>query len=96
MLTNYDINRLSSAIVEKLVNDEKFIRRMVGQMPKRKNMVSSSVAASILGVTRKTVCTIAEQLGGVRGTGKSAHWMFQEEGLIERYIDYKNGAATIL
>jgi hypothetical protein len=53
-------------------------------------LVNSSRAAEILGVTRKTVCEIAPFLGGVRGGGQSAHWMFEEDGLIERYIEYKN------
>jgi hypothetical protein len=35
------------------------------------------------------VCQIAEQIGGFRGFGESAHWMFEEEGLIDRYKDYK-------
>lgn len=93
MLTDYDIQRLSSAIFEKLVNDDKFIKRMAQVMPKQRKMLTSSKAASILGISRKTVCDIAEYLGGVRGEGKSAHWMFEEDGLIERYKTYHNGLA---
>lgn len=89
MLTDYDIQRISSAIVHNLVNDERFIRRMAAMMPKQKTMVSSGKAAKILGVSRKTICEIAEQLGGIREEGKSAHWMFEEEGLIEKYKEYK-------
>jgi hypothetical protein len=90
MLTEYDIQRVSSAIVEKLVDDDRFIKRMAKLMQRQKrNLISSSQAARILGVTKKTVCQIAEQIGGFRGCGESAHWMFEEEGLIDRYKDYK-------
>ena len=89
MLTEYDIQRLSTAIVDNLVNNDKFMQRIAKQMPRRQKMVSSSVAASILGITRKSVCEIAQNLGGIRGEGRSAHWMFPEEGLIERYLTYK-------
>lgn len=90
MLTDYDIQRLSSAIVRNLVNDEKFMRRMAKMIPKKKNMVSSSRAASILGISRKTVCCIAEHLGGIKGRDSKGHWVFEEDGLVERYIEYKN------
>lgn len=89
MLTDYDIQRLSKAIVSNLVNDERFMIRMVKIMPKQKKMVSSGAAAKILGVSRKTVCTIAEQLGGIKEEGKSSHWIFEEEGLVDRYLEYK-------
>ena len=89
MLTDYDIQRISSAIVKNLVNDDRFIRRMAKMMPKQKTMVSSGKAAKILGVSRKTVCEIAEQLGGIKGCGKQAHWMFEEDGLVEKYKEYK-------
>ena len=89
MLTEYDIQRLSAAIVDRIANDDKVLRRIAKAIPRQDNLVSSSVAASILGVTRKTVCEIAPFIGGVRGCGKSAHWMFQKEGLIEKYKDYK-------
>lgn len=89
MLTDYDIQRLSSAIVKNLVNNDKFIKRMAKMMPKQKTMVSSSKAAKILGVTRKTICEIAEQLGGIKGVGKQARWMFDEDGLTEKYKEYK-------
>lgn len=92
MLTDYDIQRLSSAIVRSLVNDDRFIKRMAKMMPKKKKMVSSGKAASILGVSRKTVCCIAEYLGGIKGEGRQDHWMFEEEGLVERYIEYKNSS----
>ena len=91
MLTDFDIQKLSISIVDNLVNNDKFISRVAKMMEKRsKRLVNSSRAAEILGVTRKTVCEIAPFIGGIRGRGQSAHWMFEEDGLIERYIEYKN------
>lgn len=90
-MTEFDIQKLSISIVDNLVNNDKFISRVAKMMEKRsKRLVNSSRAAEILGVTRKTVCEIAPFIGGIRGKGQSAHWMFEEDGLIERYIEYKN------
>lgn len=91
MLTDYDIQRISSAIVDNLVNDERFMQRVAKLMPKQKKMLNSRQAAEMLGITRKTVCEIAPFVGGVKGEGISSHWMFPEEGLIDRYTEYKNG-----
>lgn len=89
MLTDYDIQKIASSIVKLLSEDEKFMKRMAKLMPKQQRMVNSTQAAKILGINRKSVCEIAEHLGGIRANGKSAHWMFVEDGLIERYRNYK-------
>lgn len=89
MLTDYDIQRISAAIVDKLVSDEKFMKRMAKLMPKQQRMVNSTQAAHILGINRKSVCEIAEHLGGMKPDGKSSHWMFPEDELIEKYRIYK-------
>ena len=87
MLTEYDVQRISAAIVDRLVNDEKFMRRMAKMMPKKSRMLSSSQASEILGVSRYTVVAKAVQLGGIRkGNHKRSHWTFPEEGLIEKYL----------
>ena len=88
-LTDYDIQRISAAIVNNLVNDERFMQRVAKLMPRRKKMLNSRQAAEMLGITRKTVCEIAEQIGGERAANNSSHWMFEEEGLIDRYRKYK-------
>lgn len=88
-LSEYDIQRLSSAIVNKLVNDDRFIDRMAKMLPKQERMLTSTQAADRLGLTRKTVCEIASSLGGVRSNTKSAHWVFPESTLVENYIRYK-------
>lgn len=92
MLTDFDVQRISMAIVDNLTHNEQFIKRMAKLMPKRKHMVSSTQAAAILGVSRKTVCELAEVLGGIKGEGKYNHWTFEEDGLKERYLEYKKGA----
>ena len=89
MITDYDIQRISSAIVEKLINDDRFAKKIAKMLPKQKKMLTSSQAADRLGITRKTVCEIASELGGVRGKGRSAHWMFQEDTLVDNYCSYQ-------
>lgn len=90
MLTDYEIQRISAAIVENLVDNDKFIKRIAKAMQKEsKNLIGSTQAAKLLGVTRKTVCEIAPYIGGIRGKGESAHWMFHEDGLVDRYLRYK-------
>ena len=90
MLTDYDIQRLSTAIVENLCDNDKFIKRVSKLMQKNsRNLVSSTKAAQILGISRKSVTQIAEHLNGVKGKGESAHWLFPEEGLVEAYLNYK-------
>ena len=89
MLTDYDIQKIASSVVKLLSEDEKFMKRMAKLMPRQQRMVNSTQAAKILGINRKTVCEIAEHLGGIRANGKSAHWVFQEDGLIEKYRIFK-------
>lgn len=88
-LTDYDIQRISSAVVENLVNNDRFMQRMARLMPRKNRLLNSRQAADMLGITRKTVCEIAEQIGGERAANNSSHWMFEEEGLIDRYRKYK-------
>lgn len=89
MLTDYDIQRISAAVVNNLVNNDRFMQRMARLMPRKNRLLNSRQAAELLGITRKTVCEIAEHLGGIRGKGESAHWMFDEDGLKERFKEYK-------
>ena len=88
-LSSYDIQRISEAIVTRLLSDEKFIRQIRQTAPAPKRMLTARQAAALLGISRKTVCDIAHHLGGIRGEGKSQHWSFPEEGLTERYLRYK-------
>lgn len=88
MMTDYDIQRLSAAIVDRLTRDERFVKRVVKAMPKEEKLLTSRQAAQILGVSRYTVVKNAERLGGIRmGDHDRAHWVFPEEGLIDRYLE---------
>jgi DNA-directed RNA polymerase specialized sigma subunit len=87
-LSEYDIHRIASEVVRKLVEDQRFIKAMQKMLPKQERLVNSSQAARMLGISRYTVCRIAEQLGGIRkdsGTPGKGHWMFPEQGLAERF-----------
>lgn len=87
-MTEFDIQRLSAAIVDRLASNEKFVQRVIKAMPKEEKLVTSRKAAQILGVSRYTVVKYAEQLGGIRkGNHDKAHWMFPEDGLIDRYLN---------
>ena len=90
MLTDFEVQKIATAIVDRLTADDKFARRMAELMPRRQGLISSRTAASLLGISRKSVCDIAEAIGGIRGKGPSAHWMFEEDGLVERYLQFKN------
>ena len=89
MMTDYDISRIAASIVDRLVNDDKFITRVAKVVKSKKGgrMLNSKQAADLLGITRGYVCDIAPQLGGVRrGDDKQrAKWYFPEDGLIERF-----------
>lgn len=86
-LSNYDIYRISTAVVNRLVKDERFIKQMKRITPKEKRMLTSTQAAKQLGLSRGYVCDIARQLGGIRAD--NGRWLFPEEGLTERYIHLK-------
>ena len=89
-MTDFEIQKTAKAVVDMLLNDDRFISRMEKLANRRgSRMLKSSQAAELLGVSRKTICMIAEEIGGIRGDGNSAHWMFEEAGLKERYTEYK-------
>lgn len=89
MLTDYDIQRLSTAIVDNLLTDERFIKKMAKTIPKEKRMGNTTQVARLLGISRKRVCDLAPHIGGIRmGNTNSAHWMFPLDEVIENYITY--------
>lgn len=88
-LSNYDIQRISEAIVTRLLRDETFIQQIRKTAPAPQRLLTTRQVAEILGISRKTVCDIAYHLGGIRRDGKSQHWVFPEDGLTDRYIRYK-------
>ena len=95
MLTEFEIQKIATAVVDRLSADDKFTRKMAEMMPRRQGLISSRTAAALLGISRKSVCDIAKEIGGIRGKGPSAHWMFNEDGLVDRYLAYKSSLNTL-
>ena len=91
-MTEYDVQRISQAVVSLLLNDDRFIRRMERLTPKRKGaMLNSRQAASVLGISQYTLRKVAPYIGGIKkGEGQRDKWAFEEEGLKERYLEYIN------
>jgi len=92
MLTDYDIQRISAAVADRLLNDERVIKRMVRYLPKKKRLLTTSQAAAVLGISTYTVRRLAERLGGVHRPGKDGRgrWMFDEATLVENYLKIKD------
>ena len=91
MLTEYDIQRTAKAVVDLLLDDDRFLRRVTKIGKKRSRLLNSAQAADALGISKVTLRRIAQYIGGIRkGTDKYQHWCFEEEGLKERYIEYLN------
>lgn len=94
-MTEWDIQRMAREVVNLLLDDDRFLRRMEKILPKRQSrMINSSQAASLLGISQWTLREIAPHIGGIKKGGDDAHdgkrskWTFQEEGLIDRYKEY--------
>lgn len=92
MLTDYDIHRTAQAVVELLLDDDRFISRMQKIAPKRAgHMLNSKQAAAMLGISAYTIREIAPMIGGIKkGSDRYQHWCFEEDGLKERYMSYCN------
>lgn len=91
-MTEYEIQRTAKAVVDLLLADDRFTRRME-KLTARSNthMVNSAKAADILGISKDTVRDIAHHIGGIKkGSGQRSKWAFVEEGLKERYLEYMN------
>lgn len=91
-MTEYDVQRMAMAVVNLLLDDERFIRRMERLTPKRKGvMLNSRQAAQRIGISQYTLRKVAPFIGGIKkGDGKQDKWAFEEEGLKERYLEYIN------
>ena len=92
MLTEYDIQKTARAIVDLLLEDDRFIKRIMKASPRKgSKMFNSRQAASYLGISQYTLRHIAPYIGGIKkGVGKQSKWTFEEEGLKERYLEYLN------
>lgn len=85
-MTDYEIRKLSAAIIDGLVNEDRFIRRILKYMPKQDKLMNASQAAELLGVSRSTVIRNAERLGGQKNSA-NGRWMFHQSNLIEKYTN---------
>lgn len=89
MMTEYEMQRLAKLIVTGLVNDDRFMAKVAKMVPKKNRTLKAKDVAEVLGISVWTVRDIAEHLGGTRkGDVKRGQWVFEEDGLIERYQDY--------
>ena len=95
-MTEYEIQRTAKAVVNLLLDDDRFLRRMERIASRRGRMLNTSQAASLLGISQWTLRDIAPYLGGVKkggddaNNGQRAKWAFSEDGLKERYLEYIN------
>ena len=89
MMTEYEMQRIAKLIVSGLVNDDRFLAKVAKMMPKRNRALKVKDVAAILGISVWTVRDIAKELGGTRkGDERRGQWVFEEDGLIERYQEY--------
>ena len=89
MMTEYEMRRISKLIIEGLVSDDRFIERVARLAPKRNRSLRVKEVAKLLGVSVWTVRDIAPQLGGTKkGDSQRGKWVFEEEGLLDRYKAY--------
>lgn len=90
MITDFDIQRISKAVVELLLSDDRFAQRMDKLSAKtQKGLMSSDQAAKFLGVSKYTIRQIAPMIGGIKkGDGKQNRWTFEKAGLKERYKEF--------
>ena len=91
-MTEYDIQRTAKAVVDLLLADDRFTRRMEKLTSRnRTRMVNSSKAADLLGISTDTLRDIAPYIGGIKkGSGQRSKWAFEENGLRDRYLEYMN------
>ena len=67
MLTDYDIQRTAQAVVDLLLQDDRFLSRMKKLTPKRQgHMLNSKQAAAMLGISAYTIREIAPLIGGIK------------------------------
>lgn len=91
MLTEYDIQRTAKAVVDLLLEDDRFLSRMQRLAPKRKSrMIKSKEAAELLGISIRMLRQAAPYIGGIKsGQSDNTPYRFEEDGLKERYLEYR-------
>lgn len=90
MLTDYDIQRTAKAVVDMLLDDDRFLSRMQKITPKKPSrMLKTKDAADMLGISVKLLRIAAPYIGGIKcGESNNNPYHFEEEGLKERYYEY--------
>lgn len=91
-MTEYDIQRTARAVVDMLLEDDRFIHRMERMANARAGrMITTEKAAGILGISQYTMRYVAPFIGGIKkGSNQRAKWVFDESTLKERYLEYVN------
>jgi hypothetical protein len=87
-MTDYDIQRISRAVVELLLSDERVLARIGRHAKAPSKLLNTQQAAVVLGVSPFTVRRLAAELGGIQGPG--GRWSFPESTLVEKYLTHKN------
>lgn len=87
-MTDYDIQRISRAVVDLLLSDERVLARIGRQARPSDKLLSTRQAAAHLGVSVFTVRRFAAELGGIRSA--RGQWSFPESTLVEKYLTHKN------
>ena len=79
-MTEYDIQRTARAVVDLLLTDDRFIRRIDKVMPKRSSrMLNSRQAGERLGISPDTLRDVAPFIGGIKkGDDRRGRWTFEE------------------
>ena len=87
-MTDYDIQRISRAVVDLLLSDERVLARIGRHARPSDKLLSTRQAAAHLGVSVFTVRRFAAELGGIRSA--RGQWSFPESTLTENYLNLKN------
>lgn len=87
-MTDYDIQRISAAVVERLLSDERILARVAKHAKACEKLLNTQQAAAVLGVSPFTVRRLAKELGGIQG--QHGRWKFPESTLVQNYLNFKN------
>jgi len=90
-MTEYEIHRTAEAVVDLLLSDDRFFKRMEKLAPRKSRLLKTAQAAERLGLSKDTLRSIAPYIGGISsGEGPGTRWSFEEDTLKENYLAYIN------
>lgn len=90
MLTEYDVTRIARAIVEQLVDDERFIKKVTSSAPQRRQLVSLPAAAELLGVSKSWMYHHVGDFRKTKGSQQNSRIKFDTATLYEDYQTITN------